>query len=231
MKRNQYFKLMIFFTVSISFSVKSYVPAGKTFGGKKKNDSLPCVFCKKDRKYEVLFELIHRGKYNTIKRIIEHRVREIDNSDPRGRTATIFDDINFIVNGRNAYDIAISYDTEKHKKIAELLASYGGTMSSTALIDAVKEKNLDTVKALINAGFNLEERGYRGYTPLSRAFKIMLVDGADDEIKKIIRFLVQKGANVHAWNFKGKTCLHKAIGRHKHPKKCDRLSEDEIKKI
>jgi len=95
----------------------------------------------------------------------------------------------------------------ENRQMVELLkkngAKTGEELGAGLLHQAVKERDLDLAKKLIEGGTDIEERGDRNATPLY--FAAYYVDPA------MTRLLLEKGADVHARDYSGEIPLHTAV--------------------
>lgn len=145
--------------------------------------------------------------------------------------------------GEHPLRIAARYG---NKEVAELLINKGADINqSKALVEAAYWGHYDIVKMLIDSKANINEKTYYGHTALYGAIeqkhfeivKLIVASGADvnktlidspplhvavmrDDID-VIRFLLDKGADINAKNNKGETPLVCAI-------KCNSMNAAEV---
>ena len=105
--------------------------------------------------------------------------------------------------GDTPLDLAIK---DKHTEIADLLRKHGGKTKKElkALLDAVKNHNIEAVKKFLPAGTDVNLKVSVSRTPLHEA--------ARSGSKKIADLLIAKGADVNAKDKRGGTPLHFATG-------------------
>jgi len=112
-------------------------------------------------------------------------------------------------------DFLMAVDT-KNIKIIDLMLKEGadingrypdGLNTSTALVYATKEKNLEMVKFLLAKGVQVDGVDSYGYTALMR---VVAATSKDDNLMDILNALLQEDADVNAVNKFGKTALLEA---------------------
>ena len=100
--------------------------------------------------------------------------------------------------GETPLDAAIK---DNQDAVAVLLKKHGARTAEEleAIIDAAKKGDFDAVKQHLTAGTDVNIKNARGWTPLHLA--------TDQGHKKVVEFLIAKGANVNAKDKKGRTSL------------------------
>ena len=119
------------------------------------------------------------------------------------------------VDGRTPLHIACAGKEDRSKLIEILLengaeAEWQDNEGETPFHTACWFANLKHVQLLFERGVQLEATSNLDSTPLIKAASSYF--GSDEDVKKVVKFLVDKGANVNATDAHGSTALHVACG-------------------
>jgi len=138
--------------------------------------------------------------------LCSNNLKKLQNEKQKGLNFRIINPYN----GENLFEYYIkNIDFFKYKKleIIEFLIDCGIKINhkgnkradeNSALHLSIYNKNLDTVKILLNLNAEIEIQDKNGNSPLLRA--VMIYRG-ETEVKEIIMFLILKGASLEKKNF------------------------------